>query len=259
MFPHLDLDRVRAIRLEAAEAENGFAFAHAVPGAEAAEIAGGCALFAGPGSPMTHALGIGMNGVVTESEFDRLEHYFRSRQSACLIDLCPLADLSVIEQVVRRGYRIIEFNNLMVREVRLSELPPRLAVRRAGPEELPVWNRVVAQGFSGQEEPPAEFDVMLASTHAVSECYLADAAGAPAAGAAFSVRNNIALFYGDATLIRFRGRGLQSALIRARLCRASDLGCNLAMATVLPGSSSERNYRRAGFELAYMRVNIARD
>lgn len=78
------------------------------------------------------------------------------------------------------------------------------------------------------------------------------------AAAGGSIVNGVTLLFGDATLPEARGRGLQSALIRERLARAARAGCDLAMACVLPGSGSHRNYERAGFRLAYMRVNVKR-
>ena len=68
----------------------------------------------------------------------------------------------------------------------------------------------------------------------------------------------IPTYFGDATLAKFRGRGIQQALIahRARLTR--DAGCDLAVACVVPGSGSHRNYERSGFRLVYMRVNVMR-
>jgi GNAT superfamily N-acetyltransferase len=248
-----------AARLEAAEAANALAFAQSCVGIVAEPVAGGCAMFAGVGSMVTHALGVGMNGPVSVEEFDRLEHFFHSRGSASLIDLCPLADLSVIEQVTRRGYKVIEFNNVLARPVRFYEPPPKLPARLIRPGEGPVWNRLVAQGFSGMEEPPGEYDQALAQTERCSQCFLSEVDEVPAAGGALGIRGRVALFYGDATLMRYRSRGLQLALIQARLEHASASGCDLAMASVLPGSGSQRNYERAGFSLVYMRVNVMRE
>jgi hypothetical protein len=71
--------------------------------------------------------------------------------------------------------------------------------------------------------------------------------------------NGVALLYGDATVPQARGRSWQNALITARLAAAQKLGCDLAAASVLPGSSSHRNYERAGFQLLYMRVNLTNE
>jgi GNAT superfamily N-acetyltransferase len=241
-------------RCEAAESANGFAMAAATPGAVAEPIAGGCALFAGAGSPMTHALGIGM-GPVTKEEFDRLEAFFFDHGGDCLIDLCPMADVTVIEEVVKRGYQVIEFNNLMLREVLVGDakcsVPADLRVRRVGPEQSLEWRRTVARGFSNLDEPPPDLVDLMASLDSFGEAYLADGGGG-----AMAVRDGIAMMFGDATVPEARNRGIQSALIRARLARAVALHADLAMVTVIPGTGSHRNYERAGFTLAYMRVNL---
>ena len=74
-----------------------------------------------------------------------------------------------------------------------------------------------------------------------------------------NVHEGAAGLAGDCTLEGFRNRGLQSELILHRMIDARARGCDLAMACVLPGSSSHRNYERAGFRLAYMRVNVRRE
>jgi hypothetical protein len=72
------------------------------------------------------------------------------------------------------------------------------------------------------------------------------------------VHAGLATLIGDATLVPARGRGLQLALIRHRLRRAAQLGCDLASASVVPGSISHRNYERAGFHFVYARVKVSR-
>jgi GNAT superfamily N-acetyltransferase len=243
-----------AQRLEAAEAANGFAMAGAFAGGEARAFLGGCALFAGPGSPVSHAVGIGMNGAVSAAEFDELEEFFRSRGAACAIDLCPMCDLTVLEQVQRRGYRIAEFNNLMVRGVVYSDRWLE-AAGAAQTSDHATWSRIVACGFSGLEEPPPEMLGTMGSLETFGEMFVVG----EDAGAAMSERHGVALLYGDATLTAARGRGAQGALIRARLARAAEWNCQWAMACVVPGTGSHRNYERAGFQLAYMRVNVMRE
>jgi hypothetical protein len=51
-----------------------------------------------------------------------------------------------------------------------------------------------------------------------------------------------------------RRRGLQSALIRARMRYAAEHGCDLAMLVAEPGSHSQRNAERRGFRIAYTRT-----
>lgn len=54
-------------------------------------------------------------------------------------------------------------------------------------------------------------------------------------------------FFADSTLPEHRGRGVQRALIAARLALARDAGCDLAFAATAAGSASQRSYERAGF------------
>lgn len=260
-------DRGLAERLEAVEAENlaemARALAAAQPdsGAFAEPHAGGIAVFAGVDSPMTHALGIGMRGPVSLQEFDRLENFFRVRHTASVIDLCPLAHASVIECVQTRGYRITEFNNVLARRMAPGEefpLPSGCGIRIAAEDELILWSRLVVQGFQESDCVNEEFVKLMAATCAGSTCFLGLDADAPSAAASMGMRGRTACFYGDSTLPRSRGRGLHSALIAARLAYACGRGCDLAMASVLPGSGSHRNYERAGFRLVYTRVNVTR-
>ncbi len=261
-----DLDLAR--RLEAAEAAGGLATVEGLRRARAdlqvasAPIAGGRAVFAGRNSPLTHALGIGMDGAVSEAEFDALEEFFRARQTGVVIDFCPLAHASVAHYIQTRGYRIVEFNNVMARRLASEEaFAPEagdLYVTRAGPAEASLWIDVVAQGFLECPAPPADFLDMFAGMPLVAECFLAFQESLPVAAAGMFVSSGVAALFGDATLVHARGRGCQMALIRARLEAAARAGCDLAMASVLPGSGSHRNYERAGFQLVYMRVNVSR-
>lgn len=73
------------------------------------------------------------------------------------------------------------------------------------------------------------------------------------------MRDGVATMFGDATVVSARGHGLQRALIQHRLAHASRAGCDLAVAVVVPGTGSHRNYERAGFQLVYMRVNVERE
>ena len=264
LFSTADLALAR--RIEAAEAANGFRVARAVAeaspglGAVAEPFLGGCALFGGVGSPLTHALGIGMQGPAAKAEFDRMEGFFRERGSAVLVDLCPLADVGLLEMVSSRGYRVIELNNVMIRRIVPGEpVPVRegLTVSVAGERDLDTWNRTVARGFQERDEIDDSFVEMLAGTSRFGQCYLARRDEDAVAGGGMSIQDGVAYLFGDATVLAARRRGLQSALIQARMSDAAAAGCDLAMACVVPGSGSHRNYERAGFQLLFMRVNLS--
>src|ERR1035438_5069971 len=74
-------DASLARRLEAAEATNARGCTASPPGAAFLDIAGGCAIFVGVDSPLTQAVGLGLNGPVFEAEVDALEAFFRTRNA----------------------------------------------------------------------------------------------------------------------------------------------------------------------------------
>ena len=64
----------------------------------------------------------------------------------------------------------------------------------------------------------------------------------------------LALFGGAATVPEMRRRGLQAALLEARLRYAFEQGYPLAMMVTEAGSQSQRNAERQGFRIAYTRT-----
>jgi hypothetical protein len=253
-------DSALARRLESAEAANARGCTALYRQAASLEIAGGWAIFAGAGSPLNHAVGMGFQGLVSESEICALEGFFRSRGARLAIDLCPLADPSLAEILKRRGYGITEFNNVLVKRLAAAEMVLTPHVRRALADETDLWSHTVGHGFFDHSElTTGEMDVgraICAMPGAL--CYLAAAeSGEPAGGGALSIHNSLALLFADSTIARHRRRGLHRELIAARLNEAVARSCDLATASTLPGSASQRNYERLGFEVAYTRITLS--
>lgn len=242
-------DGALARRIEAGEAAN------AAGCGEFIEVAGGFASFAGVDSPLTHAIGLGLNGPVSAAEMDRLEDFYRSRGSAVNVDLCPHADLTFLELLGERGYRIVECNNVMAGPV-IGSADWRVTTTG----DLALWARTMLQGFFSRTEfSEMELDLgpRLMNLKNAS-AWLAYADGEPAAAGAMNVREKLALLFADSTIEKYRGRGLHLALIRARLKHAAERGCDLATASTAPGSISQRNYERAGLHVAYTKLNMQR-
>jgi len=251
-------DALLARRLEAAEAANARGCS-AQPGAAYLEVAGGCAIFVGARSPLTQAVGLGLNGPVPENEIRELEAFFRSRGAAVSIDLCPLADSGLIAMLADRGYRATEFNSVLVKRLAGAEMLPAPRVRRASPDECHLWSHTVGCGFFEKGELTAEeMDVGRAifSMHGAL-CYLTvTEAGEPAGGGAAAIHTGLATLFADSTLHGYRRSGMHGQLICARVNDAISQGCDLATASTLPGSGSQRNYERLGFEVAYTKVTL---
>lgn len=87
-----------------------------------------------------------------------------------------------------------------------------------------------------------------------SRCYIAFVDGEPAAHAVMNVVGSAAVFGFGATLEKYRGRGCQTALLRARIRDAAQAGCDLLVVSTSPGSASQRNVERAGLRVAYTKA-----
>jgi len=262
-------DRELARRLEAAEVAGAVEFARAYArlypesGAYSETIAGGAAVYTGVGSPITQALGLGMQGRVEAAEVDRLEEFYRSRGSGVFVEHCPHADTSLLGLFGDRGYRLIEQTNMLARPI----IPPAQAagaeaavtVRPPAPGEVEPLARVVAQGFSPEAgaDPPLVDHFITFCHQANAVCLLAEIEGRIAGGGAAARHEGVAALFGTSTLPEYRGRGAQTALIRARLEWAAAAGCDLAMVSAAPGSVSHRNLERQGFRVAYTRAKLA--
>ena len=267
------LDLALARRIELAEAHAAVDCAEALermrPGGVGAveRIAGGFAIYCGSGSPVTQAVGLGLESAVSEEEFDRLEEFYRSRNEAVRVETCPLADASLVRHFGERGYRVTEFSNVMALPLRDSSFaaatcnpPAGVTIERIGKQQMDLWTLTVSQGFS--ENFPVTQEILevmkMFALGANVECYLARVNGAVAGGATLALRQGVAGLFGASTLPAFRNRGVQTALLKERLRRAMTENCDLAVCIAQPGSSSQRNVVRQGFSVLYTRVKFER-
>jgi GNAT superfamily N-acetyltransferase len=160
-----------------------------------------------------------------------------------------------------RGYRPTEFSNVLVRRLAGAEIVLTLRARRAAPGEGDLWSYTIGRGFFEQPQlTTEEMDVGRAIfSMPGAYCYLAAAdSGEPAGGGAAAFHDGLATFFADGTIAQFRRQGIHRELIAARMNEALAQGCVLATASTLPGSGSQRNYERAGFEVVYTRVTLVK-
>jgi GNAT superfamily N-acetyltransferase len=72
------------------------------------------------------------------------------------------------------------------------------------------------------------------------------------------MRDGVATLFSTSTHPNYRRRGVQAALIRTRLAHAAQAGCDIAIVTTSPGSDSQRNVQRYGFDVSYTRVTMTK-
>jgi len=234
-------------------------------------VAGGVASFAGEGSPFSKVAGLGFGGVPDPAALDEIEKAFTACGSPVQVELAQLADPAIGGLLTGRGYRLESFENVLGRALTGEPervMPPGVDVRPSGEEESEAWLDVVAegsahpdtQGVPWHEEFPREAiigaEADMAAAGAVR--YAAFRGGIIAGGATMRIAEGVAQLTGAATAPAHRRRGVHTALLSARLADAAAAGCDVAVIITQPGSKSQQNAQRQGFDLLYTRAVLVR-
>jgi ribosomal protein S18 acetylase RimI-like enzyme len=231
-------------------------------------LAGGLAVWTGPDAPFNKVAGLGFAGAPEAADLAAVESAFAQRGAPVRVEFATLGDPAVVERLTGRGYRLAGFENVLGLRVP-AEAPARPApgveVTQCGPSDLLDWMDAVAGGFAAPDGQGVPSDVEF-SREALEQAfgdlayargsrrYLARRDGEVAGGASARYVDGVAQLCGAATLPRHRRRGVQSALLAARLAAAAAEGCDVAVVTTQPGSKSQENVQRLGFELLYGRA-----
>lgn len=230
-------------------------------------IAGGIASFAEPGSPLNKVAGLGFAGVPAPADLDRIERAFADCGAPVQVEVANLADPVIGDVLTGRGYRLVSFENVLGRTLDGAPegLPaPGVEVRSSGAEEFDAWLDIVAdavahpdtQGVPTHEEFPHDIVVNAMRDMAAAGVrrFIALRDGAAAGGASMRIAQGVAQLTGAATAPKHRRHGVQTALLWTRLADASAAGCDIAVVTTQPGSKSQQNVQRQGFDLLYTRA-----
>jgi ribosomal protein S18 acetylase RimI-like enzyme len=264
-------DIALAERIERVEAQLMAAAAHVDRAGFVRSIAGGVACFAEDESPFNKVAGLGFAGVPSVAELAEVEQAFADHGAATQVELASLADPEIGVLLTGRGYRLESFENVLGFALAGGyehAAPPGIEVRRSGDDEFERWLDVVAdavaqpdtQGLPWHEEFPREAYLRAERQLAAAGVrrYVALRDGVFAGGAGLRASEGIAQFAGAATAPAHRRRGVQSALLSARLVDATAAGCDVAVITTQPGSKSQQNAQRQGFDLLYTRAVLVK-
>ncbi|NGN63093.1 GNAT family N-acetyltransferase [Streptomyces sp. A7024] len=237
-------------------------------------VAGGVACFSEADSPLNKVAGLGFGGVPKDDELDEVERRHAAVGAPVQVELAHLADPGVGERLTARGYRLVGFENVLGRaphpdDATRPPAPAGIGVRHSAPDELRPWLDAVvggfaqpdAQGVASHEEFPREVlerAVRDMTAAAAMRRYVATAGGEIAGGASMRTGAGIAQLTGAATLPAYRRRGVQSALLAARLADAAAEGCDLGVVTTQPASKSQQNAERSGFTFLYTRAVLVK-
>ena len=234
-------------------------------------IAGGAASFAEADSPFNKVAGLGFGGVPSTADLEEIEQAFAGCGAPVQVELAHLADPAIGALLTERGYRLVSYENVLGRAIDSEPdrvIAPGVDVRPSGDDEFEPWFDVVADGVAhpdaegvpSHEEFPrevvqrAERDLVAAGVTR----YVALCDGVVVGGGGVRIAEGIAQLTGAATAPSHRRRGIHSALLSARLADVAAAGCDVAVVSTQPGSKSQQNVQRRGFDLLYTRAVLVR-
>jgi hypothetical protein len=224
---------------------------------DAVQIGGGVAIYAGVDSPLSEATGIGIDSRAGKAEVDALTRYYAERDMSARVRVSPLADGNFVRALVSRGFEPLEYENLLVAD--LAALDTQRDVRVENARNLLAWSRASAEAFAKREPTAKEVQVAALICTVPENTPLEVREGNTiVATACMSVNGDVASFFAASTQSARRGRGLHRAMVADRMARAVELGAKLARVTASPATSSEQNFRRAGFVPVYTRTTWVR-
>lgn len=266
-----------AARIDRAELSMVLGMAEAMRAAgrrvEVWPVGGSVAVLGESGSPFNKLIGLGFDGLPDTGELAAIERAHAEVGARLQVELATLADPAVGRLLTARGYHLAGFENVLAR--RLDDVPPAppadVAITEVGDADSDRWIAAMIEAFmrpdvfDGPESHEAFDRATLERTYrdfaAVpgTSRLLARVDGAVAGGASLYLSAGTALLCGAATIPARRRRGVQASLLHTRLLRARDAGCDLAVVTTQPGSTSQANVQRAGFELIYSRAVLVKE
>jgi GNAT superfamily N-acetyltransferase len=235
-------------------------------------VGGGVATFAEEGSPYNKVTGLGFDVLPEPATLTAVEEAFARRGAATQAEVASLGDPGLVDLLVGRGYRLVSFENVLGRDLRAGVRPvdvPGVEVRRSSPHEVDAWVELVTDagthpdthGIAMEEFPRDVLERAERDSAGVTGIrrFMAMHEGEPAGGASFRVTYGIAQLTGAGTVPAHRRHGVQTALLAARLADAAAAGCDVAVVTTQPGSRSQQNVQRRGFDLLYVRAVLVKE
>jgi GNAT superfamily N-acetyltransferase len=230
--------------------------------------------YSGPGNPMgTHVIRLGetfatkvpfvkrnelMNSVHHLEDpalLPQILAFYAETEQPCWVGVLPYVPVAVTDGLTAAGFRIVRYAASLVATPIPAPRHAGVEVREIGRDDLDVFLDTLNVGFDQNPQMLAglrrnqSFWCDVPDWH----LFLARIDGAPAGAAVLSIHDRIGYLAAASTLPEYRGRGVQSALIAARLERAHARRCTVVSVGADWGSQSQRNLQRAGLAIAHVK------
>lgn len=236
---------------------------------------GGAMCRSEPGNWINQVAGAGFAGPVTREQVAEMVAYYTERGIEPRVEVAPFADPSLVNLCAEAGFVVRVFESVFFREVAAGEVargvvepPAGLRVERVDVRDAAAVRRFCEVAMSGFYPPgmtPTEDEIATverSARHPRTVCVMGWMGNEPAAAGAMEVAEiegvRVSGLFGLSVRPEFRRRGIQQALIAARLNIAAEAGARVAMISSRPGVATERNVRRMGFQVAYTKVILVK-
>jgi GNAT superfamily N-acetyltransferase len=235
---------------------------------------GGVMARSSPGTWANYAVGFGLGDddpSTFEPALDALQSFYEEKGIEPRLETSPFIHKDLIPVLARRQFVVRTFEIVLYRDLRdAAPISPAFAppsglviheVNKADPVALRAYAIQAMTPFYPDRNGPSEEDLQLGIRAAASPrttSFIATLDGVPVGAGGMETFNQVATLFGVSVNEAHRRKGIQQALIAHRLRRAREGGQTLATIGSLPGSPTERNVRRMGFHVAYVKPHLIR-
>jgi GNAT superfamily N-acetyltransferase len=197
------------------------------------------------------------------STLEAIVCWFRQRGLRMWFDVAPLlVGGPTLERLTALGLRPARFFSVLcIDPVRApgAEMSG-IDVRRIAPDRQAHDFAVpfcTGYGIPAEAHAATERNLPVEYSDPGWRIYVAYVEGQPASVACLHLESTAGCIAAMATAPPFRRRGCQSALLRRCIADSASAGCQLLAYQTGPGSDSERNVLRAGFQVAYTKLVLS--
>lgn len=205
------------------------------------------------------AVGFGLNRPTSFYDLHQMEKWVRGKNVSRLhIEVCPLADMSLVRLLQERNYTLDHFLDVWLLDVNAFELPESEATRveRVHADNVNEWARAIATGFAETGSVLQETVDTAKGFYALPEnqAFLVREDEKAVAGGILAVQDGMGELFLTSTIPEYRGKGYQTQLILERVAAAKAAGCDYVTVTTKVDTASGRNMERLGFTPFYQKA-----
>jgi len=232
-----------------------------------------------PGTWASMAVAAGLDHATIESlgaerisaEIAELAAWYESAGIEPRVDCAPFVHRSFLRALSAQRFVVRHYEQVFFRPLAAGApltphvpTPPSLEIRIVDGDDdamITALVEAICTGFCPLGTPPSDAEISLCrrcALHARTLPFAALLDGRCVGGGFLEQLDDLVALFALSVLPEHRRRGVQQALMAARLNHAVRVGATLATISGTPGQGTERNVRRFGFDVAYTRISLIR-